>query len=151
MSRDISADVHRSLGISLFNKVWDLIDKKDRSPEETEVMINAAHASLYHWLQVGEPINFARGEWQVSRVYSLCARSEPALHHAENSLRICRENSIGDFDLAFAYEAVARAYSVSQQSEKTHEFLALANEAAKEIKKEDDRKYFLSELKSIRL
>lgn len=151
MGKEITGEVHRSLGVSLFNKAWDLIDRKDRSPQETELMINTAHASLYHWLQVGEPVNFARGEWQVSRVYSLCSRAEPALHHAENSLRICRDNSIGDFDLAFAYEAVARAYMVKHEPEKMHEFLALANEAAKAIKKEEDRKYFLVELESITL
>lgn len=151
MSEVITPEVQKSLGVSLFNKVWDLIEKKDRSPQETEWMINAAHASLYHWLQVGEPVNFARGEWQVSRVYSLCARSEPALHHAENSLRICREKTIGDFDLAFAYEAVARAYMVKREPDQMREFLTLAKDAATGINKKEDHEYFLSELESIRL
>ena len=31
-------------------------------------MIHAAHASRYHWSQVGTKANLARGEWQVSRV-----------------------------------------------------------------------------------
>jgi hypothetical protein len=67
---EITADIHKKLGVSLFNKVWNLIDLKTRNEEETEMMVNAAHASLYHWRQVGEPVNFARSEWQVSRVYS---------------------------------------------------------------------------------
>ncbi len=149
MSSEITTEIHKKLGISLFNKVWELIDKKDRSREECELMINAAHASLYHWMQAGTAVNFARGEWQVSRVYSLCNRAEPALHHAENSLRICQENNIADFDLAFAYEALARASRVNQDAHKTAEFIALAREAAKGIKEKEDRDYFLSELGNI--
>jgi len=149
MNNEITAEIHKKLGISLFNKVWELIDKKERSREDNELMINAAHASLYHWMQVGEPVNFARGEWQVSRVYCLCNRAEPALHHAENSLRICQENNIADFDLAFAYEALARASHLKQDAKKTLEFTTLAREAAKGIKEKEDRDYFLSELGNI--
>ena len=141
--------MHKKLGISLFNRTWDLIDKTDRSPEETELMINTAHASLYHWMQVGTPLNFARGEWQVSRVYSVCGRFEPALHHANNSLRICLENEIADFDLAFAYEAIARAYSIEPQSEKVAQHRNLALAAAEKIKSKEDRDYFLAQLNSI--
>ena len=45
-------------------------------------MIHAAHASRYHWSQVGEPVNVAHGEWQCSHVYAALGRAEPALHHA---------------------------------------------------------------------
>ena len=37
-------------------------------------MIHAAHASRYHWSQVGTKANLARGEWQVSRVYTVLGR-----------------------------------------------------------------------------
>jgi len=145
----ITLELHKKLGISLFNKVWDLIDKKDRSEEDTELMINAAHASLYHWMQVGELVNFARGEWQVSRVYSLAGRAEPALHHAANSLRICLQNSIGDFDLAFAYESLARAYALAGNKPKSRENVDLALAASGCIKKKEDKDYFLNELNTI--
>lgn len=147
---EITAEIHKKLAVSLFNKVWELIDLKNRNQEETELMINAAHASLYHWRQVGEPVNFARGEWQVSRVYSLAGRTEPALHHAVNSLQICQEHDIGDFDLAFAYEAIARAYFIERKSAKVEEFRELALTAAEAIKGKDDKDYFLSELNSIK-
>ena len=35
-----------------------------------------------------------------------------ALWHAKQSLKLCLENGFGDIDLAFGYEAVARAYSI---------------------------------------
>ncbi len=147
---EITAEIHKNLAVNLFNKVWNLIDLKNRSEEETETMINAAHASLYHWRQVGEPLNFARSEWQVSRVYSLCARVEPALHHAANCLQICEQYGIGGFDLAFAYEALARAHAIEGNISKVKEFRELALAAAENIKEKDDKIYFLSELASIK-
>lgn len=148
---DITPEIHRKLAASLFNKTWELIDLKERTTEDTELMVNSAHASLFHWLQVGNAVNFARGEWQISRVYSLCKRAEPALHHAENCLRICLENHIGDFDLAFAYEALARACNISDASAKSQQYLELAREAAQNIKEKDNREYLLTELSTITL
>lgn len=114
-------------------------------------MIHAAHASRFHWGEIGTPLEFERGEWQISRVYSVLKRSEPALHHAERCLDICRKNSIGDFDIAFAYEALARAYAVAGQKIQSEAHLKLAREAAQLIKKEEDKNYFLSELKTIQM
>ena len=37
--------------------------------------------------------------------------SGAGLHHARRVLEICEEHGIGDWDLAFAYEALARAHA----------------------------------------
>lgn len=150
MTTAITPQIHRELAVNLFNDVWDLLDKKERTREEAERMINAAHASLYHWSLVGEAINLARGEWQVSRVYSECGRAEPAIHHANNSLQTCTQNNIGDFDLAFAYEALARAFMVSGDGLRSSEFVHKASQASQEILKKEDKEYLLSELASIK-
>ena len=108
----IKKKMHRQLGADLFNATWDLLDKPDRSSDEDEIMIHAAHASAHHWRQVGGPLNFERSNWQISRVYSLLNRPEAALYHARLCLETCLEEGIGDFDLAFAYEAMARAFGL---------------------------------------
>jgi hypothetical protein len=76
-------------------------------------MIHAAHASRYHWDEVGTPANRARGEWKCSRVYAVLGRAEPALHHARRCVAVCEEHDLGDWDLAAAWEAVARAARVA--------------------------------------
>ena len=53
-------------------------------------MIHAAHAARYHWSKVGTKANLARGEWQVSRVYTVLERPEPALYHAHRCLAYAR-------------------------------------------------------------
>lgn len=142
---------HKKQAIENFNGTWDLIDKKDRTKEEDILMIHSAHTSRYHWGQIGLPLQFARGEWQISRVYSLLEMFESALYHATYSLKLCEENSIEDFDLAFGYEAVARSYMLNKNTEMMNKFLKLALDAAENISKEGDKQYFLSELKSINL
>ena len=105
--------VERQLAVDLFNATWQLLDTPDRSPDDDLRMLHMAHASRHHWAQVGEPVNLARGEWQVSRVYAVLGRAEPARFHGERCLEICEEYGIADFDLAYAYEALARAAAVS--------------------------------------
>lgn len=140
---------HRKQAIENFNTTWDYIDKKDRTQEDNINMIHTTHASRFHWGKIGTPLNFARGEWQISRVYSLLGMSESALYHAKLSLELCLKDDIKDFDLAFGYEAVARAYMVAKDEEQMKKHIILAKEASENIEKEEDKKYFLSELDSI--
>lgn len=146
----IDENAHRELAIDLFNRVWGLLDKTDRTVEEDDTMVHAAHASRYHWGEVGTPLEFERGEWQISRVYAVLKRPQAALHHAKRCLEICEANGIGDFDLAFAYEALARAYAVAGEAARSHEFVSLAEKAAEVIEDEGNRKYTLSELTSVK-
>jgi hypothetical protein len=112
-------------------------------------MIHMAHTSVYHWSYVGEAVNMARGEWQVSRVYCVAKMAESALYHAQRSLGICLHNEIGDFDLAFGYEAVARALKLSGDQKGSRHYIDLAEQAAQKIASDEDKRYFLSELKTI--
>jgi hypothetical protein len=145
----ITPATHRQLAVDLFNYTWTLLDKSDRSPDEADLMVHAAHASAYHWRQVGEPLNFARSDWQLSRVYAVLNRPEPALYHAHHCLETCAAEGIEDFDLAFAYEALARASAVGGDQDEAQRYLQLAQEAGKVIKKKGDRQYFVDELATI--
>ena len=142
---------HRELAVELFNKTWDLMDKEDRTAEDTDHMIHAAHASRYHWGVVGEPLHWQRGEWQVSRVYAVAGHPESCLYHAQRCMVITETYAIGGFDLAFAHEALARAFSLLGDAEKMDKHLALGKEAAENVQDKDDREYCLSELDNIKI
>jgi len=146
---DLDRDWHRKMAVGLFNLVWDLLDKTERSTEEDEKMVHAAHASRFHWGEIGTALELERGEWQISRVYAVLGRPEAALHHAHRCLAICEANRIGDFDLAFAYEGLARAYAAAGQSERSREYIRLGEQAGGQIEDEGNRKYFLDELKAV--
>lgn len=68
---------------------------------------------------------------------------------AKQSLSICEEHGYADFDLAFASEAMARAYAVKKQFEHSSDWIQKAQRDAEVIEKEEDRTYFLSELETV--
>ncbi len=140
---------HKRSAITLFNLVWSLLDKKDRTKQENDKMVHAVHASRFHWGEIGTPVEFERGEWQISRVYSVLNRSQSALYHAERCLDICKEHNIGDFDIAFAYEAMARAHAVAEDKSDCEKYIKLAKEAGEQIKKKEDKDLFFGDLKTV--
>ena len=91
----------------------------------------------------------ARGEWQISRVYTVLGRAEPALHHARRVLDICQENGIGDWDLAFAYEALARAHAVAGDAAQAREYTDQALAAAEDIAEDEERELVMADLETI--
>jgi len=144
-----TSENHKHFAVNCFNQTWDLIEKENRSPEETDRMIHAAHTSRYHWENVGEAVNLARGEWLISRVYAILNRVEPCLYHADRCLKVTLDNDLKDFDLAFAYEALARACNLAGDEVETAKYITLAEDAGANIADENDRKYFFNELRSL--
>lgn len=140
---------HKSIAMSCFNATWDLIDKKDRTEEENLKMIHTAHASRFHWGEIGTALEWSRGEWQLSRVYALVGMGESALYHAENALNYCLDYDIKDFDLAFAYEAMARAHAILGNVSEKEKHLNSALAAAEAIENAGNKSYVLDEMKSI--
>jgi len=53
----------------------------------------------------------------VARVQAALGRAELALHHARRCMAATQEAGLGDFDLAYAHEAMARALEVAGQPE----------------------------------
>jgi hypothetical protein len=103
-------ETERRLAADLFHQTWRLLEMGTRTPEQDDEMIHCAHASRYHWGHIGQPVNLARGEWQIARVYAALGRGEPAPFHARRCLRIAQTHQLGAFDVAAAYEALARAH-----------------------------------------
>jgi DNA-binding transcriptional MerR regulator len=141
----------RLLAAQLFNETWRLMEKEGRSRQDDDRMIHTAHASRYHWGQVATatPAHLARGEWQVSRVYTVLGRAEPALHHARRVLDLCQDHGIGDWDLAFAYEALARAHAIAGNARQAREYTDQALAAAEGIAEDAERDMVLADLETI--
>jgi hypothetical protein len=150
-SATIGAEAERRLAADLFNRVWTLLEAPARTDAEDDEMLHAAHASRFHWGEVGEPRHRARGEWQCSRVYATLGRPEPALHHARRCLDIClaQRDAMEDFDEPFAHEALARAHALAGDAGPARDHLARARELAVRIADEDDRQLVESDLEGI--
>jgi hypothetical protein len=147
----LTPDEHRALAARLFNFTWTLIERPERTADDVDTMIHAAHASAWHWLHATgtTPNNRARSEWQCSRVYAVLRRPEAALWHARRVLEICQSNGIGDWDLAYAYEALARASRVAGDDDAAESWLGQARTAADAISEPEDRAHLEDDLATI--
>ena len=148
-AHDLDAADHRRLGKDLFNHVWKLLETADRTPDQTDEMIHAAHASRWHWTVVGEPANRVRGEWQCSRVYAVLGRGEPALWHARRCLELCDEFGLGDWDRAAAFEAMSRASLVGGDDAAARDWKDRGTAALEDIADPDDREPIEADLATL--
>jgi hypothetical protein len=136
---------HRVIGVDLNNAVWARLDAGDvtesSSMEERQELLYAAFASTYHWLQVGNAANHARGEHLISRVAARTGFVELALTHARRCLELVEEHPdvTEDWDLAFALEALARAEAASGDVESARRTLERAMAATADITDPEDR------------
>jgi DNA-binding transcriptional MerR regulator len=147
----LDPETRRALAAGLFNRTWELLEKADRTPAQDDEMIHTAHASRYHWGEIGEPVRLARGEWQCARVYSTLGRAEPALWHANRCLAILEANrdSVEDWDLPAAYEGLARAAAVAGDGAARDTWVARATEELSSISDPDDRHIIEGDLATI--
>jgi DNA-binding transcriptional MerR regulator len=151
-------ETERQLAADLFNLVWTLLEQTGRTTEDDDRMIHAAHASRYHWGQVGGPEQLAIGEWQCARVYSVLGRAEPALHHARRCLEIATAgrtagtaNAVPDWLVASAHEGLARAYLVAGQRESALAARAEAGATLAKVEDPEDRQVVQDDLGSLPL
>jgi DNA-binding transcriptional MerR regulator len=143
---------HRTLGVDLFNRTWTLMEKDDRTPEDDDEMIHMAHASAYHWQQVGTRANRARSEWQCARVHTILGQTDQALYHARRCLELAEANEDGsmeDWDVVGAYEALARAHLVAGQADEARLWAERGRTATAAIADEDDRKVMEADFATI--
>src|SRR2546428_12275657 len=63
-------EFHRKMAVECFNKKWEYLKKKDRNPNDEQLMLNLAHFSRYPWSFFGKARNFVIGDWQISSGYS---------------------------------------------------------------------------------
>ncbi|MCC7495422.1 MAG: hypothetical protein IT204_23935 [Fimbriimonadaceae bacterium] len=119
---------HRTFAVELFNQTWDLLDLSARTPEQIDAMLHGAHASCYHWAQVGNRQNLSIGEWQISRVYAVLGRAEAAAWHGQRSLDHALVGPEPPFYLGYAHEALARAARLAGDAARLATHLARAQE-----------------------
>ena len=140
------AKAHRWFGIDLNNSTMDALDAGLVTPESCEPYIHAAHACCYHWMQVGTVANHARGEFAVASVYAAAGIGGAALRHARRCLELLQASpdQMEDWDYAFAYDALARAYAASGEGDAARHAKGQAQVAGDAIADEEDRSYFFT-------
>ena len=138
---------HFHFAIDFHGKTWEMLEKKVRTSDENERMLDYAHASLAHWRAAGTVVRHQRGEWTLARVYTVLGEGKLALYHAQRCMQLLETGKaeMEDFDYAFAYEAMGRAYAVNGDKAEAKKFIDMAQKAGEAIKEKDDREVFFAE------
>ena len=140
---------HQFFAVNCNNKTWELMDSKEFTPEQKDALLQNAFASAYHWSKVGTGVNFQRGEWLIARVYTILGNAQESLAHAMRCQELTTQykSELQDFDIAYSYEALARAYALNKDKENFQKYKDLANTAGEQIANKEDKDQFMLDLK----
>jgi DNA-binding transcriptional MerR regulator len=137
----LDPETHRALAAGLFNRTWDLLERENRTARDDAELIDTAHASSWHWRQVGNAANEARGHWILARVYSVLGHASEAVYHARraNDVLDAGGEGIEDWDRPAAAEAMARALVAAGDLAGAAEWKARAHDLLAGVADADDR------------
>jgi hypothetical protein len=145
-------DLHRWFGVQLNNRMWEVIEDDGVGPQtpllERERMLYSAYASAYHWRNVGNEANFARGEHLISRMAARLGEADLALRHARRCLELIEAHPevMEDWDMPFAYEALARASAAAGDLPAARRHFDRATELTGAVREDADRVIIENEL-----
>ena len=145
---DIAA-AHRYFAAHCFNQAWDLIEKKERTPEDERMMVALNQASIYHWRQRDDcdDQRLSVGYWQASRIQAVLGNAAEALRCAQICLGY--SGKLAPFFIGYAHEALARAHEIAGNSAAAREHLDTALQFAAQISDNDDRELLLADLRAL--
>jgi hypothetical protein len=146
------AEAQTHFAMAFNQQAWALLALPERTAEESQTLIDAAHASALHWAQSPAylPKNKARALFLLATVYTAEKQAEEAQGYAKSCLKYCESIAaqLDDFDLPYAYLAMARALAVAGQRTESMQFFTMARQAGAAIANEEDKKLFLNDFRT---
>ena len=142
-------EAHKEFAKQTNGQVWKLLEKPERTAGEDEEMVLTAYACLYHWLYAGTEVNRQRGEWLIARVHTVLGEAALALQHAKRCLELTEayRDQMQDFDIAYAYEGMARTNALGGDRAIARRYLDMAEAAGATIANAEDKEIYLGDLK----
>jgi hypothetical protein len=128
-------------------KIWELLEKPERTLEEDELLVDYTHASLAHWRVAGTEVHLQRGAWMLAHVYTVLGNQALAVYYAGRCQELTGQykDKLSDFDFAYAYECMARAQALAGNQAEAKKFIEMADKAGAAIKDEEDRQIFMGD------
>jgi hypothetical protein len=112
---------------------------QSRSTAEDQEMLNAAHASAWHWGQVGTELNRMRATMLLAEVHSLLGYGRSGLAYAEEMREYFLKVGAPDWETAFVHVVHAHASSVAGDAVKHRASYESAVAALGNISSEEER------------
>ena len=130
---------HKRFAAQANNRAWDLTTVT-RSPEEDREMLDAAHASAWHWGAIGTELNRMRATMMLAEVYALLGHGASAFEFAQTMHAYFVGNpQTPNWEIAFAHAMQAHAAAVAGVSAVHRRAYENASAAIQAIASEEDR------------
>jgi hypothetical protein len=135
------AKAHRWFGVELNNLAWELYELPARTAEETERMIDAAHASVHHWRQVGTVLHALRGQVLLVSCYVGAGYAESAVRYAYRALELLSHaEGATPFDRVSVLGSAAAAMGLAGKRAEAERLRGETRQALANLTDEDDRR-----------
>ena len=128
----------RRLASQANNRAWSLSESLNRSPDEDEEMLQAAHAAMYLWKMVGNANNRAHAAQLVAHVYALLKLPNPAKHYFSQSEPFFHAHS-EPWELALFHAVAANVSAVAGEGDAHVRHYAEARRMVSELVDPEDR------------
>lgn len=146
------AEAQTHFAVAYNQQAWALLALPERTAEQRQMLIHAAHASALHWAQSPAylPKNKARALFLLATAYTAERHAEEAQRYAKSCLKYSESIAaqLDDFDLPYAYLAQARAYAIAGQRAESIQFFTMARQSGAAIANEEDKKLFLNDFRT---
>jgi hypothetical protein len=101
---------NRALAVAGNNLAVTLEGKRDRSPRETQAMLDAAQSALVHWKVAGTWVEEERAHYRLARSRLCAGDAQGAVASAAHCIALCDTNHAPPFEFFFGYAALALAH-----------------------------------------
>lgn len=130
---------NRWFAVELNNRAWDLIEQDSHTEEAIETLLHTAHASCWHWRQIGSKINVQRAYCLLATAYAVAGYGEPAVQFAEQCRTLSDKTTDGltAFDRASAYGCSAGAASLAGEDDQVEMWQQRMEELAASLPAEE--------------
>ena len=129
---------HKRFAAGCNNRAWDLATQS-RTPAEDREMLDAAHASAWHWGRIGTELHRMRAQMLLAEVHALLGMGPSSLRLAGEMRSYFLSRETPDWELAFTHAIYAHAAHAAQRPEEHRRAYADAVAALQAIADPEDR------------
>ncbi|HCR54266.1 MAG TPA: hypothetical protein DIW27_07620 [Cytophagales bacterium] len=130
----------RRLASQANNRAWALAELPERTADQDEEMLQAAHAAMYFWKIVGNPSNRAHAALLLAHVYALNNLPNPAKHYLKQCQSVFLDRDCESWEKAFVHAISANVAAAAQETEEHMRHYQEAERLIASLQDEEDRK-----------
>jgi hypothetical protein len=106
-------------------------------------MLDAAHASAFHWAIAGTELHRARARMLLAKIHAVLGHAEMAMAYARDSNAYVLSHDPPDWEAAFAHAILAHAAFAAGDADLHRSEYTAAHELGEAISDPEDRDIFL--------